>query len=148
MQRHFDQELAQLKEQLLRMGSVVEGQIFRAMQSLVERDSDLAQVVVIHDHDVNSLDVDIDDACIKLLALHQPTARDLRFITTAMKISSELERMGDLAENIARRVLEKGTRTGKFLQALPLLVPVVCAYTLGEWLGYLLGTGDALEEVE
>jgi phosphate transport system protein len=106
MQRHFDQELAQLKEHLLRMASVVERQIFRAMQSLVERDSDLAHGVVIHDHDVNSLDVDIDDACIKLLALHQPTARDLRFITTAMKISSELERMGDLAENIARRALE------------------------------------------
>jgi phosphate transport system protein len=106
MQRHFDQELAQLKEQLLRMGSVVERQIFRAMQSLVERDSDLAHGVVVHDHDVNRLDVDLDDACIKLLALHQPTARDLRFITTAMKISSELERMGDLAENIARRAIE------------------------------------------
>ena len=97
MQRHFDQELAQLKEQLLRMGSVVEQQIQRSMQALVDRDSDLAQTVVEHDRDVNSLDVDIDDTCIRLLALQQPTARDLRFITTAMKISSELERMGDLA---------------------------------------------------
>ena len=125
MQRHFDQELAQLKEQLLRMGSVVERQIFRAMQSLVERDSDLAHGVVVHDHDVNRLDVDLDDACIKLLALHQPTARDLRFITTAMKISSELERMGDLAENIARRALE--------LNEEPQLKPYIDLPRMGDW---------------
>jgi phosphate transport system protein len=106
MQRHFDQELGRLKEQLLRMGSVVEGQVQRALESLVERDAELAQAVVEHDRAVNTLDVAIDDACIKLLALQQPTARDLRFITTAMKISSELERMGDHAENIARRALE------------------------------------------
>lgn len=106
MQRHFDQELAQLKEQLLRMGALVEQQIQRALQALVERDSELARLVVERDHNVNSLDVAIDDACIRLLALHQPTAGDLRFITTAMKISSELERMGDLADNIAHRALE------------------------------------------
>jgi phosphate transport system protein len=106
MQRHFDQELAQLKERLLRMGAIVEAQIQRSMQALVERDSELAQLVVQHDQDVNTLDTELDDGCIKLLALQQPTARDLRFITTAMKISSELERMGDLAENIAHRALE------------------------------------------
>ena len=125
MQRHFDQELAQLKEQLLRMGSVVERQIFRAMQSLVERDSELAHGVVVHDHDVNRLDVDLDDACIKLLALHQPTARDLRFITTAMKISSELERMGDLAENIARRAIE--------LNEEPQLKSYIDLPRMGDW---------------
>ncbi len=125
MQRHFDQELAQLKEQLLRMGSVVERQILRAMQSLVERDSELAHEVVVHDHHVNSLDVDIDDACIKLLALHQPTARDLRFITTAMKISSELERMGDLSENIATRALE--------LNEEPQLKPYIDLPRMGDW---------------
>lgn len=125
MQRHFDQELAQLKEQLLRMGSVVERQILRAMQSLVERDSELAHEVVMYDHHVNSLDVDIDDACIKLLALHQPTARDLRFITTAMKISSELERMGDLSENIATRALE--------LNEEPQLKPYIDLPRMGDW---------------
>lgn len=125
MQRHFDQELAQLKEKLLRMGSVVEGQIQRALESLVERDSDLAQAVVEHDRAVNSLDVDIDDACIKLLALHQPTARDLRFITTAMKISSELERMGDHAENIARRALEINNE--------PQLKPYIDIPRMGNW---------------
>ncbi|HEX2055527.1 MAG TPA: phosphate signaling complex protein PhoU [Nitrospiraceae bacterium] len=125
MQRHFDQELAQLKEQILRMGSVVEAQIQRALESLVERDSDLARVVIEHDRAVNSLDVDIDDACIKLLALHQPTARDLRFITTAMKISSDLERMGDHAENIARRALE--------LNNEPQLKPYIDIPRMGHW---------------
>jgi phosphate transport system protein len=125
MQRHFDQELAQLKEKLLRMGSVVEGQVQHALESLVERDSDLAQAVIEHDQAVDSLDVDIDDACIKLLALHQPTARDLRFITTAMKISSELERMGDHAENIARRALE--------LNSEPQLKPYIDIPRMGNW---------------
>jgi phosphate transport system protein len=125
MQRHFDQELAQLKEQLLRMGSVVEGQIQRSMRALVDRDSELAQLVVEHDHEVNGLDVQLDDACIKLLALHQPTARDLRFITTAMKISSELERMGDHAENIARRALE--------LNEEPQLKPYIDIPRMANW---------------
>lgn len=125
MQRHFDQELAQLKEQLLRMGAVVERQIHRALQALVERDSELADVVVNQDHAVNSLDVDIDDTCIKLLALQQPTARDLRFVTTAMKISSELERMGDHAENIARRAIE--------LNREPQLKPYIDIPRMGDW---------------
>ena len=125
MQRHFDQELAQLKEQLLRMGSVVEQQIQRALQALVDRDSELAQLVVERDHNVNNLDVTIDDTCIRLLALHQPTAGDLRFITTAMKISSELERMGDLADNIAHRALE--------LNEEPQLKPYIDIPRMGNW---------------
>ena len=125
MQRHFDQELAQLKQQLLRMGSMVEHQIQRSMKALVDRDSDLAQTVVEHDRDVNSLDVDIDDICIQLLALQQPTARDLRFITTGMKISSELERMGDLADNIAQRALE--------LNVEPQLKPYIDIPRMAHW---------------
>ncbi|HNA87325.1 MAG TPA: PhoU domain-containing protein, partial [Nitrospira sp.] len=101
MQRHFDQDLAHLKQQLLRMGGLVESQIQQALQALVDRDSDLAVDVIKQDHDVNGLDVEIDELCVQLLALQQPTARDLRFVTTGMKISSELERMGDLADNIA-----------------------------------------------
>jgi phosphate transport system regulatory protein PhoU len=103
MQRHFDQDLAHLKQTLLRMGGLVESQIQQALQALVDRDSDLAVDVIKQDHDVNALDVEIDELCIQLLALQQPTARDLRFVTTGMKISSELERMGDLADNIAQR---------------------------------------------
>jgi phosphate transport system protein len=72
----------------------------------VERDSDLANIIIERDHEVNRLDVEIDDLCIRLLALHQPTARDLRFITTGLKITTDLERIGDMAVNICERALE------------------------------------------
>jgi phosphate transport system protein len=106
MQRHFDEELKTLKEKILQMGAMVEAQIANAIKSLVERDSDLARETIEKDHRVNAMDVEIDDDSVKLIALHQPMANDLRFITTAMKISTELERMSDLAENIAERALE------------------------------------------
>ncbi|MGZ8394169.1 MAG: phosphate signaling complex protein PhoU [Nitrospira sp.] len=125
MQRHFDQDLAHLKRQLLAMGSLVEAQIEQALKALVDRDSDLAVSVVEQDHDVNALDVEIDDLCIQLLALQQPTARDLRFITTGMKISSELERMGDLADNIAQRALE--------LNLEPQLKPYIDIPRMASW---------------
>jgi len=76
------------------------------MRALVERDDALAQSVVERDQQVNAYDVEVDETCVNLLALHQPTAGDLRFITTAMKIVTDLERMGDQAVNIAQRVLE------------------------------------------
>jgi len=104
--RHFDEELKALKEQILRMGALVETQVANAIKALVERNTDLARTVIATDHQVNAYDVEIDEECIRLLALRQPTASDLRFITTAMKISTELERMSDLAENIAERALE------------------------------------------
>jgi len=106
MERHFDEELKTLKEKILHMGAMVESQIANAIKALVERDSDLARETIEKDHKVNAMDVDIDDDSVRLIALHQPMARDLRFITTAMKISTELERMSDLAENIAERALE------------------------------------------
>ena len=125
MQRHFDQELADLKHEILRMGGLVEQQIQRAMQALVDRDSALARLVIEEDHAVNHLDVAIDDTCIKLLALHQPTAGDLRFITTAMKISTELERMSDLAENICERAIE--------LNEEPQLKPYIDIPRMASW---------------
>ena len=106
MQRHFDEELKDLKEKILRMGAKVEEQIANAIKALVERNSDLSKHVIVNDHQVNAMDVEIDEICLSLIALHQPTAGDLRLITTAMKISTELERMSDLAENIAERALE------------------------------------------
>ena len=106
MQRHFDEELKALKEKILRMGALVEDQIRNAIKSLVERESELARQVITNDHRVNAMDVEVDEDCLRLIALHQPMARDLRFITTAMKISTELERMSDLAENIAERAIE------------------------------------------
>jgi phosphate transport system protein len=104
--RQFDEELNALKERILRMGALVETQVANAIKALVERNTDLARTVITTDHQVNAYDVEIDEECIRLLALRQPTASDLRFITTAMKISTDLERMSDLAEDICERALE------------------------------------------
>jgi phosphate transport system protein len=106
MQRHVHEELDALKQTLLAMGGLVEDQIRRVMKALLERDGDLAQEVIDRDRQVNAYDVEIDEKCVELLALYQPAAGDLRFITTAMKIVTDLERIGDQAVNIAQRALE------------------------------------------
>jgi phosphate transport system protein len=106
MQRHFHEELEALKQTLLAMGGLVEDQIRRVMQALVERDDATAREVIERDRQVNAYDVEVDEHCVSLLALHQPAAGDLRFITTAMKIVTDLERIGDQAVNIAQRALE------------------------------------------
>ncbi len=108
MQRHFHEELDTLKQTLLAMGGLVEDQIRRVMRALIDRDSDLAQEVIDRDRQVNAYDVEIDEKCVELLALHQPTAGDLRFITTTLKIVTDIERIGDQAVNIAQRALELG----------------------------------------
>jgi phosphate transport system protein len=102
----FDEELSALKEQVLKLCSMVEFAIRDSVRSLVERNSELAKEVINKDHLINALDVRIDEECVRLIALRQPMARDLRFITTAMKITTDLERMGDLAVNIAERAIE------------------------------------------
>ena len=106
MQRHFHEELEALKQTLLAMGGLVEDQIRRVMKTLLERDDVMAQEVIERDRQVNTYDVEVDEQCVSLLALYQPAAGDLRFITTAMKIVTDLERIGDQAVNIAQRVLE------------------------------------------
>lgn len=105
-QRHFDDELAELKTRLVRMAGLAEDQIDKALDALVARDAALACEVIERDHKVNAMDVEIDEYCIELLALHQPAARDLRLVTTAMKLSTELERISDLAESICERAIE------------------------------------------
>jgi phosphate transport system protein len=102
----YEAELKQLRDRLLEMGGKVEAAITASVRSLTERDSTLAQKVIASDREVNRLEVEIDDACRRLLALRQPAASDLRFITTALKIVTDLERMGDLAVNIAERALD------------------------------------------
>ena len=106
MQRHFHEELEALKQTLLAMGGLVEDQIRLVMRALTERDDVLAQEVIDRDRQVNAYDVEVDETCVNLLALHQPAAGDLRFITTAMKIVTDLERIGDQAVNIGQRALE------------------------------------------
>jgi len=102
----FDEELNALKEKILNLGSMVEAAIRDSVKSLVERNSDLAREVIERDHLINALEVKIDEECIRLIALRQPMAKDLRFITTAMKITTDLERMGDLSEDICERAIE------------------------------------------
>lgn len=104
--KSFDKELKELKEKLLYEGSLVERAIRDAIKALLERDSNLAEKVISDDDVVNAKEVEIDEYCLKLLALRQPAARDLRFITTAIKINYDLERIGDMAVNVCERVLE------------------------------------------
>ena len=105
MTHQFHEELQRLKETLLRMSGMVEQAISMSVHSLLDRDESLARKVIESDHDIDMLEIEIDEESLKLLALHQPVAIDLRFITSAMKINGELERMGDLAVNIAERCL-------------------------------------------
>jgi phosphate transport system protein len=104
--KRYEEELKKLREDILYMGGLVEDQIQKAVKSLVDRDSKLAEIIIERDHEVNRLDVDIDDLCIRLLALHQPAGRDLRFITTGLKITTDLERIGDMAVNVCERAIE------------------------------------------
>src|SRR5262245_53142408 len=99
--RHFAEELEELKQRLLGMGDLAEERLRLAMRSLIERDRDLITEVIRGDEVINGLHLEIDDRCFKLLALHQPMAVDLRTIVSAVKINSDLERVGDLAVNVA-----------------------------------------------
>lgn len=117
MTRHFDEELRELKNKLLKMSSLVEEAIRLSIRSLVDRNQELAESVIKSDDAINMLEVEIDDMSLKLLALRQPQAGDFRFITSVMKINNDLERMGDLAVNIAERTIT--------LLKLPLLKPLI-----------------------
>ncbi|MCK4533245.1 phosphate signaling complex protein PhoU [bacterium] len=106
MERHFDEELKNLSESLLKMGILAEKAINYSIKALVERKMELAETVIKSDNVINMLEIEIDDFCHMLLALRQPAAIDLRFITAAMKINNDLERIGDQAVNIAECALE------------------------------------------
>jgi phosphate transport system protein len=105
MERHVDHDLDLIRQNLLRMGGLVEEMISGSMQSLLERDSAHAAVVIESDHQVDQLEKEIDEDCHTILARHQPTASDLRFLVAVMKISADLERMGDSAVNISQAAL-------------------------------------------
>ena len=105
MATHFQQELSSLKESLLKMAGLAEQAIRNAIEALVERNTPLAEKTIAEDQKINEMELLIDERCLRLLALHQPMAADLRFITSAMRINTELERIGDQAVNIAERVI-------------------------------------------
>jgi phosphate transport system protein len=104
--KSYDAELDGLRTKLLTLGGKVETEIAQSVRALIERDTKLAEEVLGADREVNRLEMEVDEACRRLLALRQPAASDLRFITTALKIVVDLERIGDLAVNVAHRAID------------------------------------------
>src|SRR5437773_11338824 len=103
---HFEFELQALKNRLLSMGALVEDRVDQAVVALMERRPEMVEKIIAGDDEVNELQIEIDDRCLKLIALQQPMASDLRLITAAMKINADLERIGDQAVNIAESALK------------------------------------------
>jgi len=110
MPLHLQREIEKLKKQLLSLSALAEESVFRAVKSLRDRDRDLAQAVIDDDIVIDQMEVDIEEECHKILALYQPVAFDLRFIIAVLKINNELERIGDIAVNIAERVVFLATQ--------------------------------------
>jgi len=105
MAEHLHRRLHELKQELLYVGSLVEEGLARAIQALLTRDERLAQAVIQADREIDRMEVEVEHRCLDILALHQPVAHDLRFVVAVLKINNDLERIGDLAKNIAKRVL-------------------------------------------
>lgn len=135
MQRHFDEELRQLKDDILKMGALAQEAIINSVDALKNRDKAAAQKVIDADMVMDKLELLIDDKCLDLIALHQPMARDLRFLTTAIKLNAELERIGDLAVDVAQRALDISDK--------PLLKPLVDIPRLAEAAQRM--TGEAIQ---
>jgi phosphate transport system protein len=111
VERHIRREIDQLKKHLLSLSAMVENNLEDAVYSLIERDSEKAREVMQRDSDVDLKEVEVEEECLKVLALHQPVAIDLRLIVSIMKINDNLERIGDLATNIAERAVYLAART-------------------------------------
>lgn len=105
MSKHLEVELSKLKKKLLSLSSIVEESVYKAAKAISDRDAILAKSVVEGDHDVDLMEVEVEEDCLKALALYQPVAMDLRFVVATLKINNDLERIGDLAVNIAERVI-------------------------------------------
>lgn len=104
MTKHIERQLETLKERILRLGTLVEEAISKSITALINRDTALAQRVIANDSEIDAMEVEVEEECLKILALYQPVAADLRFVVAVLKINNDLERMGDLAKNIAKRV--------------------------------------------
>ena len=105
MLHYWQREIENLKKLVLSLGAIVEEQIQRAMLAIERRDSSLAKDVINKDHEVDSMEIIIEEECLKILALYQPVAKELRFVVSVLKMNNDLERMGDLAANIAERAV-------------------------------------------
>ncbi len=105
MTKHFHRELEKIKKNVLSLGTLVEERVRMAFQAVEERDAALAERIIRSDHEIDELEVEVEEDCLKVLALHQPVAVDLRFLVAVLKINNDLERIGDQAVNIAERVV-------------------------------------------
>jgi phosphate transport system protein len=106
MTKHIVRQIESLKERILRVGTLVEEAISKSITGLINRDLSLAQRVISSDEEIDRMEVEVEEECLKILALYQPVAADLRFVVAVLKINNDLERMGDLARNIAKRVTQ------------------------------------------
>jgi phosphate transport system protein len=106
MTKHIERQIETLKERILRLGTLVEEAISKSITALINRDTALAQRVIANDSEIDAMEVEVEEECLKILALYQPVAADLRFVVAVLKINNDLERMGDLARNIAKRVTQ------------------------------------------
>jgi phosphate transport system protein len=106
MTKHIERQIESLKERILRLGTLVEEAISKSITALINRDTSLAQRVIVNDSEIDAMEVEVEEECLKMLALYQPVAADLRFVVAVLKINNDLERMGDLAKNIAKRVAQ------------------------------------------
>ena len=106
MTRHIDRQIGNLKEKIRRVGTVVEEAISKSISAVINRDVQLAQRVLASDDAIDRMEVEVEEECLKILALYQPVAADLRFVVAVLKINNDLEWMGDLAKNIAKRVAQ------------------------------------------
>ena len=104
IRKHFSRELEKIKKQLLSLGAMVEERVRMALQAVDTNDGELAQKIIKTDYEIDEMEVEIEEECLKVLALHQPVAVDLRFLIAVIKINNDLERIGDQAVNIAERV--------------------------------------------
>ncbi|MDD5524092.1 MAG: phosphate signaling complex protein PhoU [Smithella sp.] len=127
---HYEKELQEIKNNLIYLGAVTEKAIQNAMQSLSERNSNMARKVIKDDDEIDKMDSDIEERCIRILALRQPTAIDLRFITTAIKITGHLERIGDMAVNIAEKAIQ--------LNEEPILKPYIDLPRMADLVGEMI----------
>ena len=111
MTKHIERQIATLKEKILRVGTLVEEAISKSITAVINLDQGLAQRVLDNDEQIDRMEVEVEEECLKILALYQPVAADLRFVVSTLKINNDLERMGDLATNIAKRVGPLATGT-------------------------------------
>jgi len=148
MQRHFDRDIEEIKELLLRMGGMVEQQMGDSVRALLERDTELAQHVIERDRDIDQMELTIDQKTIELMAVMQPAASDLRFVATIMKITPELERIADLAQDVCERAIELNREPAlKPISQLPLLAENAQRMVREALDSFVRGDGDLARNV-